>query len=226
MAFKKINGVSSKDFIVATFVDFSDVDPITLSEFKTSALSGFEYFTSLEMARKSKSQMSLKTAILGGNIATKLFDELSHSSFNFGESKIQQILHFNKEQTIEALKKSIDDKNLQITKLMSKIEMYNSRESYPFLKMQENVDIDSPNMPVDSQSAKQFASVATLIVQQLQVMIANTLKLNIATNHCSIKIDHKKDSISEVPHPVVSPKIEDDHIILQFGGIEPVEVSA
>ncbi|KAK4737514.1 hypothetical protein R3W88_001211 [Solanum pinnatisectum] len=31
--------------------------------------------------------MTLKTAIPRGKIASKLFDELSHSSFNFGESK-------------------------------------------------------------------------------------------------------------------------------------------
>ncbi|KAK4707175.1 hypothetical protein R3W88_033314 [Solanum pinnatisectum] len=85
MAFKKINDVSCKDYIVATLVDFSDVDPITRREFKTSFLNGSEYFTSLEMPRKSKSQMTLKTAIPGGNIASKLFDELSHSSFNFAQ---------------------------------------------------------------------------------------------------------------------------------------------
>ncbi|KAH0647419.1 hypothetical protein KY290_033417 [Solanum tuberosum] len=38
------------------------------------------------MARKSKSQMTLKSAIPEGNIASKLFDELSHSAFNFGNS--------------------------------------------------------------------------------------------------------------------------------------------
>ncbi|KAH0776498.1 hypothetical protein KY290_007909 [Solanum tuberosum] len=92
------------------------------------------------MARKSKSQMTLKTAILGGNIASKLFDELSYSGYNFGESKnsahssittkinslmadaIDMDEKFTMmEQTIEALKKSINDKNLQIAKLMRKL---------------------------------------------------------------------------------------------------------
>uniref|UniRef100_M1D8J1 Uncharacterized protein n=1 Tax=Solanum tuberosum TaxID=4113 RepID=M1D8J1_SOLTU len=139
MAFKKINDLSCKDSIVAILVDFSDVDPITRREFKTSALNGSEYFTSLEMSGKSKSQMTLKTAIHGANIASKLFDELSHSSFNFGESenstdfsistKVNSLMadatdmdekFAMMEQTIGALKKSIDDKNLQIAQLMSK----------------------------------------------------------------------------------------------------------
>ncbi|KAH0660290.1 hypothetical protein KY285_028856 [Solanum tuberosum] len=46
------------------------------------------------------------------------------------------------------------------------------------------------------------------------------------TNHASVKLDHKNDSISEVLLHVVSPKIEEDVIILQFGSFEPVEVSA
>ncbi|KAG5594804.1 hypothetical protein H5410_036036 [Solanum commersonii] len=45
------------------------------------------------------------------------------------------------------------------------------------------------------------------------------------TNHVSVKLDNKKDSISEVLHPVVSPKIEEGVIILQFGCFEPFEVS-
>ena len=87
MAFKKIIDVSRKDSTVATFVDFSDVDPITRRKFKTSVLNWSEYFTSLEIPRKSKYRMTLKTSILEGNIASKLFDELFHFGFNFGESK-------------------------------------------------------------------------------------------------------------------------------------------
>ena len=87
MAFKKINDISCKDSSVATFVDFSDVDPITRRKFKTSVLNWSEYFTSLEIPKKSKYRMTLKTSIIGGNIASKLFDELFHFGFNFGESK-------------------------------------------------------------------------------------------------------------------------------------------
>ncbi|KAH0645049.1 hypothetical protein KY284_032933 [Solanum tuberosum] len=46
------------------------------------------------------------------------------------------------------------------------------------------------------------------------------------TNHASVKLDHKNDSISEVLHPMVSPKVEEDVIILQFGSFELVEDSA
>ncbi|KAH0734917.1 hypothetical protein KY285_010624 [Solanum tuberosum] len=186
MAFKKINDVSCKDSIVAIFVDFSDVDPISGREFKTSALNGSEYFTSLEMARKRKCQMAFKTKIPGGIITSKLFDELSYSGFNFGESKNSVDSSISKkvnslmvdatdmdkkfammEQTIEALKKFIDDKNLQIAQLMSKLDFYNSSESHHNLTMQEKVDIDSPTKTVDSQSARRSASAATLLVQQL-----------------------------------------------------------
>ncbi|KAH0696228.1 hypothetical protein KY290_013583 [Solanum tuberosum] len=195
MAFNKINDVSCKDSTVVTFVDFSNVDPITRREFKTSALNESEYFTSLEMPRKSKSQMTLKTAIHGGNIASKLFDELSHSGFNFGESKnstdssnstkvnllMVDATDMDKkfammEQTIEALKKFIYEKNLQIAELIGKLDLYNSGESHHILTTQEKVDIDSPTKPIDSQSAKHSASVAILTIQQLQVMITNTIK--------------------------------------------------
>ncbi|KAG5568128.1 hypothetical protein H5410_064858, partial [Solanum commersonii] len=68
-----ITGVLFRDRLATT----NDVDPITRREFKTSALNGSEYFTSFEMARKIKSQMTLKIAI-AGSTRSKLFDELSH----------------------------------------------------------------------------------------------------------------------------------------------------
>ena len=80
------------------------------------------------------------------------------------------------EQTIDAFKKSIDDKNLQIAQLMSKLDLYNSRESHHNLKIQEKIYIDSLTKSLDSQSAKQSSSVATLTVQQLIDMITNTIK--------------------------------------------------
>ncbi|KAK4732467.1 hypothetical protein R3W88_025455 [Solanum pinnatisectum] len=132
------------------------------------------------------------------------------------------------EQTIEALKKSIDDKNLQITQLTSKLNLYNSGESHHILTIQEKIDIDSPTKPIDSQSANRSASVATLTVHQLQDMITYTIKLNMVahhkTNHASVKLDY--DSISEVLRPMALPKIEENVIILQFGSFEPVEISA
>ncbi|KAG5619890.1 hypothetical protein H5410_005108, partial [Solanum commersonii] len=223
MSFKKINDVSFKDSIVAIFVNFNN----------TNALNGSEYFTSLEMARKKKCQMTFKTTIPGGNIASKLFDELSHSAFNFGESKnlvdssISRNIHSlmvnttdmdekftMMEQTIGALKKFIDDKNLQIAQLMRKLDPYNFRESHHSLTTQRNVDIDSSTKSVDSQSTKRSTLVATLTIQQLQDMITNTIKSQYG------------DPRQKVLRLVVSSKIEEGVIILQFGSFEAVKVSA
>ena len=117
--------------------------------------------------------MTLKTAIPGGNITSKLFHELSYSSFNFGESKSSTDSSISTksnsfmvnaaamdekfammEQTVEALKKSIDDNNLQIAQLMSKLDLYNSRESHHNLKTHEKVYIDSLNKSIVSQCPK------------------------------------------------------------------------
>ena len=113
-----INDDLCKDYTITIFVDFSDVNPTTHWEFKTSSLNGSEYFTSLEIPRKSKSGITLKTAIPVGNIASKLFDELSHSNFNNGEYNssidtlistkdnsfmVAQLTWTRSSQTIEAL---------------------------------------------------------------------------------------------------------------------------
>ncbi|KAH0639770.1 hypothetical protein KY285_036356 [Solanum tuberosum] len=159
MAFKKINDVSCKDSTIATFVDLSDVGLVSLHKFKTSGSDRSEYFTSLEMARKIKSPMTLKTAIQGSTshlsclmnfltLASTLVNSLMVDATDMDEKFAMM------EQTIEALKKSIDDKNIQIAQLMIKLDLYNSRESHHNLTTQEKVDIDSPTMPVDSQSAK------------------------------------------------------------------------
>ncbi|KAK4729991.1 hypothetical protein R3W88_022979 [Solanum pinnatisectum] len=165
--------------------------------------------------------MTLKTAIPGGNIASKLFDELSHSSFNFGEyknsvdssisTKVNSLMvdatnvdekFAMMEQTIGALKKSIDDKNLQIAQLMSKLDLYKFGESHHNLTTQERVDIDSPTKLVDFQ------------LQQIQDTIVNTIKAQYG------------GPPQKVLRHVVSLKIEEDVIILHFGSFEPVEVSA
>ncbi|KAH0715149.1 hypothetical protein KY284_008054 [Solanum tuberosum] len=62
------------------------------------------------------------------------------------------------------------------------------------------------------------------LVQEGKIIIDNVETAEI--NHASVKLDHKKDSISNVLRFVVSPKIEEGVIILQFGSFEPVEVSA
>ncbi|KAH0639769.1 hypothetical protein KY285_036355 [Solanum tuberosum] len=62
------------------------------------------------------------------------------------------------------------------------------------------------------------------LVQEGNIIIDDAETTEI--NHASVKLDHKKDSISEVLCPMVSPKIEEGVIILQFGSFEPLEVSA
>uniref|UniRef100_M1ACK3 Uncharacterized protein n=1 Tax=Solanum tuberosum TaxID=4113 RepID=M1ACK3_SOLTU len=183
MAFKKINDVSCKDSTIATLVDLSDAGPVSLHKFKTSGSDRSKYFSSLEMARKIKSQMTLKTAIPGATSHLSCLMNFLTLTSTLVNIRIQRILQFQQrlmidatdmdekftmmEQTIEALKKSIDDKNLQITQLMRKLDLYNFGESHHILTIQENFDIDSPTKPINSQSAKRSASVATLTVQQL-----------------------------------------------------------
>ncbi|KAG5575662.1 hypothetical protein H5410_055796 [Solanum commersonii] len=183
------------------------------------------------MERKSKYQMTLVTVILGGNFASMFCDELSQPSFNFGESKSSTYFSistkFNSfmvdaidmdekfammEQTIETLKKSIDDKNLQIAQLMSKLDLSNSGESRHNLTMQEKFYV--PTTPVDSQCIKQSASVTTLTVQQLQDMITNTIKAQYRG------LPHKALPL------VASQKIEYSAILLQFGSFKPVKFFA
>ncbi|KAH0679704.1 hypothetical protein KY284_020789 [Solanum tuberosum] len=172
MAFKKINDVSCKDSTIATLVDLSDAGPVSLHKFKTSGSDRSEYFSSLEMARKIKSQMTLKTAIPGATshlsclmnfliLTSTLVNPLMIDATDMDEKFAMM------EQTIEALKKSIDDKNFQITQLMRKLDLYNLGESHHILTIQEKIDIDSPTKPINSQSAKRSASMATLAVQQL-----------------------------------------------------------
>uniref|UniRef100_M1DVA9 Uncharacterized protein n=1 Tax=Solanum tuberosum TaxID=4113 RepID=M1DVA9_SOLTU len=100
MAFKKINDVSCKDSTVAILVDFIDVDPITRREFKTSALNGSEYFTSLEMPRKSKSQMTLKTAIPGVTLHLSCLMNFLTLASTLVNLRIQRILLFQQRLTL------------------------------------------------------------------------------------------------------------------------------
>jgi len=67
------------------------------------------------------------------------------------------------EQTIEILKKSIDDKNLQIAQLMSKLDLSKSGESRHNLTTQKKLMV--PTKIVESQCTNQSAFVATLTVQ-------------------------------------------------------------
>ncbi|KAJ8541998.1 hypothetical protein K7X08_016864 [Anisodus acutangulus] len=148
MTFRKTNDVPCKEATVVAFADLIHVGPITRHKFKTSGLDASEYFTSLEMTKKNKSQMIVVTAITRGNLASMLFDELSQTGCNFNESedstdspilmKVSTLMDDATnidekfamiEQTIEGLKNSIHDKNLQITQLMNKLEAFTLAES-------------------------------------------------------------------------------------------------
>lgn len=54
------------------------------------------------------------------------------------------------EQIIEALKKFVNEKDLQITQLMSKLYLYNPRESSYKLRLQKNFDGESLIKSIDN----------------------------------------------------------------------------
>ena len=78
---------------------FSDVDPINRRKFKTSALNGSEYFTSLEMSRKSKSRMILKIAILGATLHQNCLMNFLTLASTLVNLKVQQILQIQQSLT-------------------------------------------------------------------------------------------------------------------------------
>ncbi|KAK4723920.1 hypothetical protein R3W88_026699 [Solanum pinnatisectum] len=188
MAFRKSSDVSYKDSTDVVSADLSHVGSITQRKFKNSRLDRSEYFTSLEAMKNNNSHTMVVSATPRGNFASVFFGEFSQIGSNFGESEdsmdsptsmnvnalMANSTDMDKkfammEQTIEALKKSIDDKNLHTAQLMNKLETFKPRESShvptcPFGFDQRNKD------------EKQSASVAALFVQQLQDMITNTIR--------------------------------------------------
>ncbi|KAG5591222.1 hypothetical protein H5410_041736 [Solanum commersonii] len=180
MAFKKINDVSCKDSTVAILVEFSDVDPITRREFKTRDV------------KKEQVSNDTQNYNLWGNIASKLFDELSHSSFNFCESK-------NLADSSISTKKSIDDKNLQIPQLISKLDLYNSGESHHNLTTQERVDIDSHTKSVDSQSAKRSTSFGSFepVEDSALKKTTNTSKVDDFSNEVSVDTNSSTNQLQQ-----------------------------
>ncbi|KAH0686101.1 hypothetical protein KY284_016654 [Solanum tuberosum] len=135
-----------------------------------------------------------------GNLASVFFGEFSQIGSKSGESKdsmdspasmnvnalIADLTDMDEkfamiEQTIEALKKSVDDKNLHIAQLMNKLETFTPRESShvptcPPGFDARNKDVEESLAKSKFQKEKQFASVAALSVQQLQDMITNTIR--------------------------------------------------
>ncbi|XP_047249832.1 uncharacterized protein LOC107878190 [Capsicum annuum] len=80
------------------------------------------------------------------------------------------------EQIIKALKKPVDEKDYQIARLMSKLDLYNPGESNYNLTPREKIDSESLIKTNDNYYDDRSASVATLTIQRLQDMIANTIE--------------------------------------------------
>ncbi|KAH0722602.1 hypothetical protein KY289_005646 [Solanum tuberosum] len=148
MAFRKSSDFSYKDSTDVVSADLSHVGPITRRKFMNSGLDGSEYFTSLEAMKNNNSHTIVVSATPRGNLASVFFGEFSQISSNFGESEDSMdsptSMNVNvlmtastdmdekfamMEQTIEALKKSVDDKNLHIAQLMNKLETFTPGES-------------------------------------------------------------------------------------------------
>ncbi|KAH0776474.1 hypothetical protein KY290_007885 [Solanum tuberosum] len=140
MAFRKSSDFSYKDSTGVVATDLSHVGLITRRKFKNSGLDGSEYFTFLDMIKSNNSHMMVAIATPRGNLASVLSREFSQIGSNFGESEYSMdsptSMSVNSlmadstdidekfammEQTIEALKKSLDDKNRHIAQLMNKL---------------------------------------------------------------------------------------------------------
>lgn len=124
-----------------------------------------------------------------------LFDELSHTGFSLGESKIltnspsptevsalmvdateldEKFVMM--EQTIKVLKKFVKNKDLQIAQRMNKMKAFEPRESSHFSTCPpgfapQNKGVDESLAKSKFQKKKPSVSIATLSVQQLQDMI-------------------------------------------------------
>ncbi|KAH0761766.1 hypothetical protein KY290_017839 [Solanum tuberosum] len=189
MAFRKSSDFSYKDSTDVVSADLNHVGPITRCKFKNSGLDGSEDFTSLEAMKNNNSHTMVVSATPRGNLASVFFGEFSQIGSNFGESEdsIDSPTSMNvnalmadstdmdekfamMEQTIEALKKSVDDKNLHIAQLMNKLEAFTPGESShvptcPSGFDQRNKDVEESLAQSKFQKEKQFASIAALSVK-------------------------------------------------------------
>ncbi|KAK4708276.1 hypothetical protein R3W88_029201 [Solanum pinnatisectum] len=148
MTFRNSSDFSYKDSTDVISADLSHVCPITRRKFKNSGLDESVYFTSLEVMKDNNSHMMVVSATPKGNLASVLFGEFSQIGSNFSESEdsmdsptsmnvnalMADSTDMDKkfammEQTIKALKKSVDDKNLHIAQFMNKLEAFRPGES-------------------------------------------------------------------------------------------------
>ncbi|XP_070012921.1 uncharacterized protein [Nicotiana sylvestris] len=169
MTFRKCD-VSCKDATAAVSAELSHIGPITRSKFRASGLDGTEYFASLEPS----SNLGEFEDLVDSPIST-MVNALMTDTTNVDEKFAMM------EQTIEVLKKSVEDKDLQIAQLMNKLEAYAPEES-SHVPPRSSV-FTSPKTAIEEslakfniQKEKQSTLVAALSVQQLQDMITNTIR--------------------------------------------------
>ncbi|KAH0746103.1 hypothetical protein KY285_007760 [Solanum tuberosum] len=143
MVFRKSSDFSYKGSTSVISTHLSHVALISRRNFKNSGLDGSEYFTYLEMMKNNNSYTMVVTATPRGNLASVFFGEFSQIGSNFGESEdsmdsptsmnVNALMDNSTdmeekltmmEQTIKALKKSVDDKNLHIAQLRNKLEAF------------------------------------------------------------------------------------------------------
>ncbi|KAG5576878.1 hypothetical protein H5410_057012 [Solanum commersonii] len=257
----KSSDFSYKDSTDVVYADLSHVGPITRRKFKNSGLDGSEYFTSLEAIKNNNSHMMVVSATPRGDLASVFFGEFSQIGSNFGESgdsmdsptsmNVNALMADSTdmdkkfammEQTIGALKKFVDDKNLYIAQLMNKLEAFTPGESShvptcPSSFDQRNKDVKESLAKSKYQKEKQSTSVVALSVQQLQDMITNTIRAqyggtpqssllrNGITGPKRTGTESKRDDLLTGTGMNWTEITEaDTQFFPQFGGLTPIEV--
>ncbi|KAH0642300.1 hypothetical protein KY285_033169 [Solanum tuberosum] len=141
---------------------------------------------------------------------------------------------FTKASTRQKLKELAAHQQTREVKNQSTLKELQAKE-YPFSESDVPTILDElPRNSLHSQSQsdpKSPIKSMILCIEQIMTLVREGKIIiddgeTAETNHASVKLDHKNDSISEVLRPMVSPKVEEDVIILQFGNFDPVEDSA
>ena len=192
MTFRKSCNFSNKESTDVVSAGLNIVVPITRHKFKNSGLDGYKYFTSLEAMRSNNSHSIVVSAIPRGNLEYVFFGESSQNDSNFGdfEDLMDSPTSMNvnalmddstdkdenfamMEQTIESLKKFVDDKNLHIAQLMNKLEAFTPRDSSHVPTCPSG--FDQQNKDVEESLAKsKFKRINNLL--QLLHYLANSSK--------------------------------------------------
>ncbi|KAJ8558384.1 hypothetical protein K7X08_005150 [Anisodus acutangulus] len=229
MASEKSFGVQSTSVILVP-------SPTTRSMFTVGGLERSKCFISLEMLDKNK--LTITTARSGGNTSFSSPGEENETYSSFYKSEdlvdssnvvsVMMTNAINVEeqlavmiQIVETLRKSVEEKDLQIAKLMNKLELCGSGDSSRNPTPREK-DVESTIRLPNDQSANQVVSVATdgiIITDDEDIAEINNVNAYI----------HGKKSptpkTQRCKHFVASLKIGQGKVLLQFGSFEQVEVS-